>query len=695
MRLLFPWVRTLPMIMQRETSECGLACLAMLAGFHGKVMGLQYLRQLTGLSSQGASVRDLLEAGEKLQLRGRALRLEPSDLRQLKLPAVLHWDMDHFVILKHAKTGRLAIHDPAVGVKHYRSRDVENHFTGIAVEFSPDSQFQSQVHASAKAISLWQLLGESHGLGPALLQVLVLSILVQALALLAPMYLQLVIDQGITRGDMDLVFMLALLFGLLMLAKTLVSHMRGLLLLASTNQLGFQLVADAVHHLLRLPLAFFEKRELGDVVSRFSALENIKQLVTREMVTVVVDGLFSVITVVILLLYQPMLTVITITAVVLHSLVRVSTLTIEHHHRTQVVELQARQQTRFMENIRNINTIKINAMENEREHDWLGRYGQYVNGAFGLGNFQLRVASLESLILGIENILIIYFGSVLVSQNGLTLGQLMSFVFLKQHFLNSILAMIPKLAEMRLVKVELERVSDILQAPIEESRDQLSLHDPEVHGDIVIRDLEFRYPGSSRPVIDTFNAHIKAGQITAISGPSGCGKSTLLKLILGLEQADNGSIVIDGLMHEQRHGKHFRNRTTAILHDENLLAGTLAYNINLDLDPGNQARLEKACQQAGILEVIKSLPMGFASRIGEMGNPFSAGQTRRLLLARALYRQTRLLILDETLTHLGRGEAEKLLSMLRAEMKTVVIVSHDLEVIKQADQVISLTARAD
>lgn len=680
----------LPMIHQREASECGLACLAMVANFHGKLFGLQTLRELTGLSARGASVRDLVSAGQQVQLRGRALQLDLAELRQLSLPAVLHWDMDHFVILKRAGRRSMVVHDPATGVKRYRSAELHRHFTGIAIEFSPREDFTAGRDPDAARLCFKQLFQIGHGLGPVLFTVFALSVLIQILALLAPLYLQLVIDQGIIKGDMALISMLALMFGVLMLARTLLTHLRGLLLLGATNRLGFQLVSDCFHHLLRLPLSFFERRELGDVVSRFGALDNIKQLLTREVVTVIVDGAFSILTLVLLFLYAPLLAAISLGAMVIHTLVRVATLALEKQRRLDTVELAARQQTRFMENVRGIATVKINGMENERESDWLGRYGQYVNSSFRLGGLQLRMASLEAVVLGSESILVILLGSQMVYSGALTLGQLMSFIFLKQHFINSIMAMVPKLAELRLMRLEMERVADIRLARPEAGLERPSLFNPEVKGEIVMTGLSFSYPGARTAVLDNLNATLKAGKVTVIVGPSGGGKSTLLKLILGLEEVSSGRLTIDGWSHQERCPRRFREQVAAVLHNEGLLSGTLAFNINLGVDAGNEARLSLACEQAGISGLIESLPMGIATRVGELGSQFSAGQVRRILLARAFYRQPRLLILDETLTHLGQQASRQLLAVIRSLGVTALLVSHDPEVIASADAVLRI-----
>lgn len=680
----------LPMILQREASECGLVCLAMLLNFHGKLFGLETLRQLSGLSSRGASVKELLSAGERLQLRGRALRCELEDIRHLSLPAVLHWDMDHFVVLKKVSTRSVTIHDPAVGVKHYARTELDRHFTGVAVEFRPTEQFVREEEAERPQLRFSQLLKSMPGIARHVLPMLLLSVLIQSLALLAPLYLQLVIDQGIIKGDVSLIAMLALIFAVLMLTRVLLSHMRGLLLLGTSNQLGFSLVSDTFHHLLRLPLSFFERRELGDVVSRFSALDKIKQLVTGDMITVMVDGVFSLLTVVLLFLYQPVLASISLCAVLLHSAIRLVTLAPEHKQRQEVIELEARQQTRFMEDIRSITTVKLNGMEIQRESDWLQRYSQFMNSGFRLGQLQLGILSGETLILGAENLLIIFLASNMVSTGELTLGQMMSFIFLKQHFLGSVLAMIPKLGELRLMRLELDRIADIRLAELEQGLGEVKLFNPPVSGHVQLHKVTFKYPGAQTPVLNQFTAEFPAEKITALSGPSGCGKSTLLKLVLGLESLQSGELTIDGWDHSQRCPRRFREQVAALLHDENLLAGTLAFNVNLGVDGANQQRLEQACADAGIADLIATLPMGYATRVGELGSQFSAGQIRRILIARAFYRGPSLILLDETLTHLGQQAALQMLDRLRSKKITSIVVSHDPAVLAAADHRVSL-----
>jgi ATP-binding cassette subfamily B protein RaxB len=349
------------MVFQAETNECGLACLVMVAGFHGLVTDLNALRSKMGAAALGTSAKQMLELARRLRIRGRALKVELEDLPNLALPAILHWDLDHYVVLKRVSDRAIVIHDPAVGVRKYKREELAHHFTGVAVEFYPQKNFKPAKNEAV--LKLADLLSTVPLTAGSLALVFVMTLLLQVLAVLNPLYLQLVIDQGLVKGDSDLILMLAMLFVLLLLVRTLVSHMRGIHLLHFGNQIGFQLVSGVAHHLSSLPLSYFERREMGDIVSRFGSLENIRRLVTQEMVTILVDGLFSLITLLLLFLYSPLLGTIVLLSVLLFVVLRLLSISRERDLRREALVTSAKQQTRFMENIRSIGVAKVNAVE--------------------------------------------------------------------------------------------------------------------------------------------------------------------------------------------------------------------------------------------------------------------------------------------------------------------------------------------
>ena len=672
---------SLPMIFQAEANECGLACLAMIVSYFGRFTDIRSIRESSNLPAFGASLKHLTRAAAAAGLKTRSLKLELEDIQRLNTPAILHWDLDHFVVLKKCGSGSAVIHDPAAGVRTYPLKELDDHFTGIAVEFSPAG---GAIGAPpARRLRLRDLVRLTSGAIQGMALILLLSLLVQACSLLSPLYLQLVIDQGLARGDMDLVLVVALLFGLLMLAR---------IAMRFSIRLGFEMVSSLFEHLLNLPLRFFERRELGDLISRFSSAEKISALISQDMITVLVDGLLSILSLILLYIYSPLLATVCLGFVIAAMLLRLSSLPGEKLRRQESIVRAAKSESRLMENIRWASVIKNYAIEEQRNADWQNRYVNSANAGYQLGAFQLWFGSGQDLLFGIEQILIIYIGASLISAGSLTIGQLMGFIFLKQHFSSSVLAMFPKLAELRLMQLDLERVADIALEEAEETDAVARLPRRAFGGRVRGEALGFRYSADERPVFEAVNFAIEPGDMLVVTGPSGCGKSTLLKLLAGLEQPSAGSLYFDGNTLSRLGLPALRSATAAVLHSDGLLAGDIAFNVNLDEEPYNQARLEEASRRACILDEILALPLGFNTRVGELGNSLSAGQVQRVLLARALYKRPKLILLDESLACLSDAVAEKILANIRELRVATVLVTHNPALARFGTRQISLPA---
>lgn len=684
---------TLSMIFQTEMAECGLACLAMIANYYGKHSDIRMLRESLCMPAGGSSVRHVLEAGLKLELQGRPLKLELQEVASLTLPAILHWDTDHFVVLSKTNRRSVVVHDPAMGIRRYTLAELGCHFTGIAIELFPCASFTQE--KPSKEYTLKEFFRVTPKFHQAMAQVFFLSLLLQVLLLIFPLYLQLVIDQGLGKGDTDIVLLVAMLFSLVILAKTAVSFFRGLLVLQFSNQLGFQMVSSTFSHLLSLPLSYFDRREMGDIVSRFSSLDTIKQLVTQEMITVTVDGIFSLLTLILLFLYSPTLAFVALFFVCILALIRLLSIPRERSCRQEILQTGAKQQTRFMENIRCMSVTKSYGIESDRLYEWQNHYAQFINASYRLGHFQLSIGSVQSLLSGVDHIATIYLGAVAIFSGHLTIGQLMSFVFLKQNFTVSISAMLPKIAEIRLLKLELDRVSDIAFAEPESKQHDSRLHMPQLSGAMQAKRLGFSYSPERSALFKDISFTLNSGDFLAVTGSSGCGKSTLLKLLLGLDMPTQGEVQVDGLSISTIGLKQLRSQLAAVLHNDSLLAGSLAYNVNLELEPLNNKRLKEACQRACIYDDIDQLPMGFNTQVGEMGAALSAGQVQRILLARALYRQPRILILDEALSHLGDDMASQVITNILELQITLILVTHNPQLNRLADFFLQLDGGED
>lgn len=684
---------SLPMVFQAEANECGLACLAMVVSYFGRVTDIRSIRESSNLPAFGASLKHLTRAAAAAGLKTRSLKLELEDIKRLSTPAILHWDLDHFVVLKKCGSRSVVIHDPAVGVRKYPLEELDGHFTGIAVEFSPAS---GAIRAApARRLRLSDLMRLSSGAARGMALILLLSLLVQACSLLSPLYLQLVIDQGLARGDMDLVLVVALLFGLLMLARIALGHVRSLVTMQFSIRLGFEMVAGVFEHLLKLPLRFFERREMGDLVSRFSSVEKVSALISQDMITVLVDGLLSGLSLILLYVYSPLLATVCLGFVIAAMLLRLSSLPGEKLRRQETIVRAAKSESRLMENIRWASVIKNYGIEEQRSVDWQNHYVNSANAGYQLGTFQLWFGSGQGLLFGIEQILIVYIGASLIAGGSLTIGQLMGFIFLKQHFSSSVLAMFPKLAELRLMQLDLERIADIALEEVEESDATAGLPRRAFSGKVRGEGLGFCYSADERPVFEALDFAVEPGEALVVTGPSGCGKSTLLKLLAGLEKPDAGALLFDDSPLSRLGLSALRSASAAVLHSDGLLAGDIAFNINLDDEPYNQARLEDACRRACILDEILALPLGFNTRVGELGNSLSAGQVQRVLLARALYKRPRLILLDESLACLSDAVARKILENIGELRIAVVLVTHNPALARFGTRQLSLpTAQA-
>ena len=282
----------LPMIQQTEAAECGLACMAMVAGYHGHNINLNEIRRLFKLSIEGCTLLDLMGFAEKLKLTSRPLKLELSHLKQLKTPSILHWDLNHFVVLKSVKNNHCTIYDPAYGERLLSLDEVSEHFTGIALELIPTTDFaQKEKGASLRLSDFWS---EMTGLKRSLALMFTLSILLQVFLLVSPYYIQLVVDDVILTSDTSLLIVLAVGFGLVLLFDVMTQGLRSFVLLHFSNQLNVQLASNLFHHLIRLPMNFFGTRHIGDVLSRFGSLQHIRELLSTGVLEVIIDGILAI-----------------------------------------------------------------------------------------------------------------------------------------------------------------------------------------------------------------------------------------------------------------------------------------------------------------------------------------------------------------------------------------------------------------
>jgi ATP-binding cassette subfamily B protein RaxB len=673
---------------QTEAAECGLVCLAMVASYHGHKIDLNTLRRRHPVSLNGVTLRALIQVASHLHLLCRPLRCELEDLRNLRRPAILHWDMSHFVVLGTVTRTGIVVHDPASGEQSYEFAEASKHLTGIALELTPAEGFTVRDERVRLPLSVFwtQLAGSGH----ALVQVLALSVVLQALALTAPFYMQLTVDEVIARGDVDLLFVLALGFGLLVLIRTATTAVRSLIILSMQNVLHFHLGARLFRHLIRLPLSFFEKRHIGDVLSRFSSLQPIRNLLAEGLVSALLDGTMAAVTLVMIFVYSFQLALVVVTAFLLYAALRLALYRVIWQRTEATIQAQAQENSTFIESVRAIQSLKLFNRESEREGQWLNRYSDVVAANVHLGRAKITFSTMNDAIFGLENVITIYLAATLALNNVLTVGMIFAFMSYKQSFTDRAVQLIEKALDFRILGLHLERLSDIALTPVERGHEQPIAYAREIQGRIELKNVCFRYSENDAYVLEDVSFKIAPGEFVNIMGPSGGGKSTLVKVMLGLLEPSAGEVLIDGIPLSASSKRAYREQVGALMQDDQLLSGSIADNICF-FDPNfDQNRMIACAQLAGIHQEIMAMPMTYNSLVGDMGSSLSGGQKQRLMLARALYRRPRILFLDEGTAHLDIENEQHINRSLRGMPMTRISVAHRPDISVGADRVIRI-----
>jgi ATP-binding cassette subfamily B protein RaxB len=678
--------RSLPVFLQTESAECGLASLGMVASFHGHRIDLAGLRQRFTLSLKGATLAYLMQVAGRLHLAPRPLRLELDELPRLKTPCILHWDLNHFVVLKSASSREAVIHDPAFGVKRLAMAEVSRHFTGIALELAPTTDFRPV--DERRRVRLRDLTGPVTGLARSLAQVLLLALVLQAFAVLGPFYMQWVVDGAVVSADRDLLAVLGLGFLLLAAIQVAVTALRSWVVLYLGTTLNLQWLANVFSHLLRLPVAWFEKRHLGDVVSRFGAVTTIQRTLTSSFVEAVIDGLMAVATLAMMLVYNAKLAAIAVAAVLAYAMSRAMFYAPLRRATEEHIVHAARQQSHFLETVRGVQSIKLFGRQEERRSRWLNLVVDAVNRDLAVQKLSLGFRSANGLVFGVERIAVVWVGALLVLDSAFSVGMLFAFMAYKEQFSARVAGLIDKAIELKMLQLQGERLADIVLTPTEEEAPSPALHVAEAS--IEVRNLSFRYSDTDPFVLQGCSFRIEPGESVAIVGPSGGGKTTLVKIMLGLLAPTDGQVLVGGVDLQKLGVDAYRRLVGTVMQDDPLFAGSIADNVSFFHSGPSQEAIERCTRLAAVHDDIVAMPMGYHTLIGDMGAALSGGQRQRLLLARALYKQPRILFLDEATSALDVQRERQVNEAIRGLNLTRILIAHRPETIASAGRVIAL-----
>lgn len=686
--------RQVPFVAASEQNECGLACLAAICAYHRSPLGLPEIRELAIHSGRGETMLELRNLAERLGLSARGVRVEPEALFKLKMPCILHWEMNHFVVLEKATKSAVVIMDPAGGRMSLPWSEVENCFTGVVLELIPGERWVRTANPAGK-VSVLNYVGPIARWRPELTVILGLSILLEALVLVLPLQMRMSVDNAVQTSDGRLILVLGVGFGLLALIQAAISVMRAWAVSVFGARVGFDLRDRFVRALHAKPAQFFSKHHTSDLLDRSHSVEVIQSLVTAQLIQSFLDAFMSLAMILIMFMVMPYLAAV----VAFFGLLNVGVTaalrqaTIENSRR--YLRSMAKADESFLENARAARAIKLFGKEQVRTSIWRNRFVEATN--LSLQNARLTLYSAQaSLVTGaLSNVALIAAATWMVLEGSLSLGTMMMFLIFQAIFIHRLQSCVNYVMELRRVQTNAERIQEVLASgnagSDSEPRPFCSQPAAPASGlQIEVRDLWFRYGNDSPWILKGVNLRVEPGESLAITGASGSGKSTLMGLMLGLLRPTKGDILIEGRSLSTIASADYARVIGAVMQDDVLFHGTVADNIAFFAMPVNNERVREVARMANIDADINALPMGYYSLLAEAAADISGGQKQRLFIARALYHEPRILFLDEATSHLDQDSEQQVSEAIRSLCMTRVLIAHRRGTIATASRVVVL-----
>ncbi|HFF0301495.1 peptidase domain-containing ABC transporter [Raoultella ornithinolytica] len=682
------WRRRVPVIHQTETSECGLACLAMICGHFGKNIDLISLRRKFNLSARGENLAGINSIAEQLGMVTRALSLELDELGALKTPCILHWDFSHFVVLVSVKRNRYLLHDPARGRRNVGLEEMTRYFTGVALEVWPGSEFS--VETTQNRIHLRSLINSIYGIKSTLAKIFCLSVVIEAINLVMPVGTQLVMDHAIPAGDRGLLTLISagLMFFILLRAAT--GMIRAWSSLVMGTLINVQWQSGLFNHLLRLPLAYFERRKLGDIQSRFGSLDTLRATFTTSVVGAIMDSIMVVGVFVMMLLYGGYLTWIVLGFTTVYVLIRLVTYGYYRQISEETLVRGARASSYFMETLYGIATVKIQGMAERRGTHWLNLKIDAINSGIKLTKMDLFFGGINTFVAACDQVAILWLGTSLVIDNQMTIGMFVAFGSFRGQFSDRVASLTNFLLQLRMMSLHNERIADIALHEKEEKKPEFDIVADMSPVSLETTDLSYRYDSQSAPVFSGLYLSVTPGESVAITGTSGAGKTTLMKVLCGLFEPDTGKVLVDGTDIRQLGINNYHRKIACVMQDDRLFSGSIRENICGFSEEMDEVWMIECARASYIHDVIMKMPMGYETLIGELGEGLSGGQKQRIFIARALYRRPGILFMDEATSSLDT-ESERFVNVAIKNMNiTRVIIAHRESTLRTADRVISM-----
>jgi ATP-binding cassette, subfamily B, bacterial len=680
--------KQVPVVLQMSAIECGAACLAMILAYYGRQTDISEIRKQCGIGRDGLSAFGLIKAARAYGMRSRAFTVESDDVRFLPFPAIIHWDFNHFLVIEKWSPDAVTVVDPSMGRRSLTMKEFEQRFTGAVIILEPGATFERS--GSTAKMTMWAYTAQYIKFAPgAFLQVIGASLLLQFFGLATPVLTKVVVDQVIPFGLHDELLLLGLGASILLLAQLTTTLLRGLVLLYVQTRIDMRMMLRFFDHLLTLPIYFFQQRSGGDILSRLGSNQVIRDTISRQLISTLLDGSFVLVYFFILLSQSRLYALVVLGIGLTQILLLLCTARLMHRLSLRGLSAQGKVQGYATEVLVGMPTLKAMGAEQLVLEHWSNLFFDGINASVRQNTAATLITTALTTIGASIPLALLWLGAGQVLNGVLPLGTMLALNALSIAFLTPLTTLVANGQNLQVISSHLERISDVLEAEPEQDSHATYLQ-PHLSGAIRLEQVDFQYDSQAPLVLREISREIRAGQKVAIVGRTGSGKSTLGYLLLGLYLPTRGEIYYDNLPLRSLNYQAVRSQFGVVIQNASLFSGSIRENITLGNPALTMEEIKRAGQIAVIHEEIMAMPMGYETYVAENGATVSGGQRQRIALARALVHKPALLLLDEATSSLDVTTEKAIECNLQALPCTQIIIAHRLSTIRNADIILVL-----
>lgn len=688
-------VAKVPVIMQMEIVECGAASLGMVLAYYGKWIPLEKIREDCDISRDGSTAVNILKAARNYGLKSSAYRFEPDELRdEGEFPCIIHWNLNHFVVLKGFKGGRAYLNDPALGEYSVSAEEFDRSFTGVCLLFEPSDNFTPTGNKNSVFQFAFKRL---KGTASALMAAILLSVIATLIGIINPEINEKFVDMLYGSFDAEMFLKMLGVFITVGIISVAVEWIKAVYLLKIDGKMAILGSTSFMWKVLHLPIGFFSQRLAGDIQQRQSDNGDVSRILIETVAPILMNTAAMVFYLIVMIVYSPTLALVGLLAVLINIFISVAVTKKRIAYTRVLMKDEGALFSMTASGIDMIDTIKSSGAEAAWFEKWSGTLANVTGGRISIHNLNIYGGTLPRLITQFSNALIIIIGAFLVIRGDLTVGMLTAFQGFFSSFLSPVNSLIESGQTLQELKRKTERIDDVMEyeddpgALGDDIDENTELPDHEkLFGNIEVKNLTFGYSKLKAPIVNNISFKVEAGKSVALVGTSGCGKSTIGKLISGLYSPWSGEILFDGIRRSEIPRSCLAASIAVIDQNVIMFTGSVSSNIRMWDRSIESYDMILAARDAGVHDMIMRRPGGYNAEISPGGSNFSGGQKQGIEIARALAGDPTIVILDEATSALDTKTEDKVMRSIADRGITRIIIAHRLSTIRDCDEIIVL-----